>query len=129
MCSSSSPSTSRTECPALVAASVWFLSLRDHGRIERKARRLAMKIGQVCTRDAVSVSASAPLIEAAQLMCQNQVGAAVVVVAPGERPTVIGIITDRDIVRVQLERVADLSRVRVADVMTRDPLVLNEDES
>jgi len=88
-----------------------------------------MKIGQVCTRNAVSISASAPLIEVAQLMCDKQVGAVVVIAAPAERPTTLGIITDRDIVRAQIERASDLSRIRVADVMTPDPLVLNENES
>ncbi len=88
-----------------------------------------MKIGQVCTRGVATITSSAPLIEVARLMCERQVGAVVVVSSPNERPVPIGIITDRDIVRAQLERVADLSRVRVEEVMTRDPLVLPEEES
>jgi CBS domain-containing protein len=88
-----------------------------------------MKVGQVCTPDPVTVSASAPLSDAAQLMCSRHVGSVVVIGSPAEHPTALGILTDRDIVRVQLERVADLSRVSVADVMTRNPLVLDEEES
>jgi len=88
-----------------------------------------MNAGQVCTKGAVSVSASAPLSEVAQLMCDRHVGAVVVTVTPSDRPVVAGIITDRDIVRAQLERTADLSRLSAGDIMTRDPLVLNEQES
>ena len=40
-----------------------------------------------------------------------------------------GIITDRDIVRAQLERVADLSRLSAGQVMTRNPLVIGEENS
>ncbi len=88
-----------------------------------------MKLGDIATRGAISVSRAAPLIEAAQLMCERGVGAVVVVESPADRPTPVGIVTDRDIVRAQLERVADLSRLRIADVMSRDPLVLAAEES
>jgi CBS domain-containing protein len=88
-----------------------------------------MNVGQVCTRGAISVPASAPLSEAAQVMYDRHVGAVVVTKAPMDQPVVVGIITDRDIVRAQLNRAADLAQLRAEDVMTRDPLVLNEQES
>ncbi len=87
-----------------------------------------MKIATVCTKGAITVSPSAPLSEAAQIMCSRNVGTVVVTVSPADRPVVVGIITDRDIVRAQLHRVSDLSRLSVAEVMTPDPLVLNEQE-
>jgi len=61
-------------------------------------------------------------------MRAEQVGAVIVVRATGERARVIGIITDRDIVRTQLRRTADLSAIAAQEAMTRDPLVLPESE-
>jgi CBS domain-containing protein len=87
-----------------------------------------MKIGEMCTRGAVYVPQSATLRDAATLMMNGRVGSVVVVEKSTAKPVPIGIVTDRDIVRAQLEHVADLSRLRVADVMTKAPLVLNSDE-
>jgi CBS domain-containing protein len=88
-----------------------------------------MNVGEACTRGALTVSPSAPLSDVAEIMCDRHVGAVVVTEAPLDKPVVVGIITDRDIVRAQLEHTADLSRLRTGEVMTRDPLVLNEQES
>ncbi len=87
-----------------------------------------MNIGEMCTRGAVSVPESASLREVAPLMNERHVGAIIVVSKSTPQATVVGIITDRDIVRSQLEHVADLSRLRVADVMTPAPLTLRNDE-
>ena len=88
-----------------------------------------MNVGQICTRAVVSVTRSAPLIEVARLMCEHHVGTVVVINSHAE-PTAapVGIITDRDVVRAQLERVADLSRVQAGEIMTRDPLMVWENE-
>ena len=87
-----------------------------------------MRVGDLCRRHVASVGAAAPLSAAAQLMCEQQVGAVIVTAAPADGPIAVGILTDRDIVRAQLEGTAALSEIRVADVMSRDPLVLTEDE-
>jgi len=87
-----------------------------------------MKVGDLCRRQVVSVSAAAPLSAAAQLMCEQRVGAVIVTAAPAEGPIAVGVLTDRDIVRAQLGGTAALSEIRIADVMTREPLVLTEDE-
>ena len=87
-----------------------------------------MRVGELCSRNVVAVSAAAPVIEAARLMCQQCVGAVIVTAVPAESAVVVGVVTDRDIVRAQLDRVVDLGQLRVADVMTRDPLVLSEDD-
>jgi len=86
-----------------------------------------MKVGDLCNRKIVSVSASAPVSEAAQLMCEQRVGAVVVTAARAQGEMAIGMLTDRDIVCAQLDRAADLSQLRAADIMTGDPLVLNAD--
>jgi|SRR5581483_365539 len=88
-----------------------------------------MQVGEMCSRGVVYVSENAPLREVAVAMNERQVGAIVVVLSRGtSQPEAVGIITDRDIVRAQLEHVADLSRVRVADVMTPAPFTLSTDE-
>ncbi len=86
-----------------------------------------MRVGDLCNRRAVTVSASATVREAAQLMCEERVGAVVVTATPAYGPVAIGMLTDRDIVCAQLDRAADLAQLRIGDIMTGDPLVLNAD--
>ena len=88
-----------------------------------------MKVGDLCTREAVTVNASAQVRDAARLMCEERIGAVVVTATPDESPVAIGMLTDRDIVRAQLDHTPDFGQLRVGDVMTRDPLVLNEESS
>lgn len=88
-----------------------------------------MNIGQICSRTVVSVPVNASLATVAELMRDRHVGAVVVTTSPLDRPVPVGIITDRDIVRAQLEATADLSRLSARDAMTRDPLVLAENDS
>jgi len=84
-----------------------------------------MSVAEVCTRGAVTVLSSAALDEVAAIMRDRHVGAVVVTKAPLDAPVVVGIVTDRDIVRAQLERAEPLSRMRADEVMTRNPLILN----
>ena len=88
-----------------------------------------MNVGGLCSRPAVSAAASATLSEVAELMRNRSVGAVVITKAPRDRPEAVGIITDRDIVQAQLDHVADLSRLSAEQVMTREPLELNEQDS
>ncbi len=87
-----------------------------------------MNVGDICSRGPIHVTENASLRDVAQLMHEYHVGA-VVVTRPGAQPIATGIITDRDVVRAQLEHVADLSRLRVADVMTSNPFTLRSDET
>jgi CBS domain-containing protein len=69
-----------------------------------------------------------PLADAARTMIASHVGALVVVErsgAAGRKP--VGILTDRDLVRGQLRRGADLFCLTVEDVMTPDPLTVGID--
>ncbi len=84
-----------------------------------------MNVGDLCTRSVIAVSTSAPLSEVAQLMSARHVGA-IVVTAEAH---VVGVITDRDIVRSQFERTSDLSRLSAGETMTANPLVLDQGES
>ena len=84
-----------------------------------------MNVGQECSRPAATVALSATLAEAAVLMRERNVGAVIVTQSPSDRPTAVGVITDRDIVRAQLDHTADLSSLRVEQAMSRDPLEIN----
>jgi CBS domain-containing protein len=88
-----------------------------------------MKIGDICTRNAITVSPAATLAEVARLMRDRNVGAVIVTKAPLDQPVAVGIITDRDIACTQLDRHCDLNSLSAADAMTRNPLVVNEEDS
>jgi CBS domain-containing protein len=89
----------------------------------------AANLGQVCTQRAVTICANVPLTEAKQLMRERGVDALVVIASPVTRPTALGIITQQDIARSAVRRAADLSRVRISDVLSRDPLVFDQNET
>ncbi len=89
-----------------------------------------MSVGSLCSRPPVTVQTGAPIADVAVLMRDRHVGAVVVTDSRGDRPPrATGIITDRDIVRAQLARTADLSRLSAGEIMTRDPLVIGAEES
>jgi CBS domain-containing protein len=62
-------------------------------------------------------------------MRRRNVGCVIVVEQRGKPLVPIGIVTDRDIVRALPEHAGNLGTLPVADVMSRDPLVLRENES
>ncbi len=86
-----------------------------------------MKVGDVCTRAVHVAYPSDPLVEAARNMCARHVGALVVVEPGDESRRPIGILTDRDVVRGQRARAADLFCLTVADVMTPRPMSVTVD--
>jgi CBS domain-containing protein len=89
----------------------------------------AVNVGQVCTQRAVTICANAPLMEAKQVMCDRGVDAVVVIASAVTRPTALGIITQQDIARADVVRAANISRLRVSDVLSRDPLVFDQNEA
>jgi len=86
-----------------------------------------MNIGSLCSRRVASISESASLRDVARLMRDEQVGA-VVVMRGTAPPRVVGMITDRDILRTQLKRAADLASISAQEAMTSDPLVFPAQE-
>ncbi|HTY49014.1 MAG TPA: CBS domain-containing protein [Steroidobacteraceae bacterium] len=88
-----------------------------------------MNLGNLCRRHFVTAQTGAPVSEVATLMRDEHVGAVIVTDAARDQQRVLGIITDRDIVRAQLSRTADLSRLSAGEVMTHNPLVLSELDS
>lgn len=87
-----------------------------------------MNAGSVCKHGAVTVAPTDDLIAAAHVMREKHVGYLVVSDARiGGR--VIGVLTDRDIVVAVLAQEVDVRALKVGDVMTRDPLVIEAGQS
>lgn len=87
-----------------------------------------MNIGEMCTREVYVVNPGEPLLQAAEEMRQRNVGRIMVVEQRGNSLVPIGIVTDRHIVRALPEHPGNLGALPVADIMTRDPLALRENE-
>jgi CBS domain-containing protein len=90
-----------------------------------------MNIGSLCRREVVTVDAGEGLTQAARLMRQRHVGYLVVVESNSASTDlkVTGVLTDRDIVTAVVAKEADARTLKVADVMTRNPLLANESGS
>ena len=88
-----------------------------------------MNVGTLCKRRPVTALPSTSLSEVARLMRDEHVGAVIVVRGEPSGRQVCGIVTDRDIVHAQLRRTADLSSISAEEAITRNPLVLGEDET
>jgi CBS domain-containing protein len=89
----------------------------------------ASEVGRICRRNVASISPGEDVATAARLMRSGHVGFLVVAEEPavgrGRRP--VGVLTDRDIVVAVIARDADPHSLKVADVMTRNPLMVSED--
>ncbi len=88
-----------------------------------------MNIGDVRSPEVVVTYPDRPLAEAARLMRDKHIGALVVLEGHESQRRPRGMLTDRDIVRGQVEKRADLHCLIVADVMSCDPLCLRSDMS
>ena len=82
-----------------------------------------MNIASLCTRDVVGIRADAPLHEAATRMCEEHVGALVVVTSE-EPPKVVGIVTDRDLAIDVLGKEGSPADLRVGDLAKSPPLAV-----
>lgn len=85
-----------------------------------------MEIGELCSREVYLVRRNEPLVDAVREMHRRHVGCVVVVEDHADLLVPVGIVTDRDVLRGQVSRRADLSTLTVQDVMSPDPLTLSE---
>lgn len=83
-----------------------------------------MRVRDLYTPAAQVTQPDRPLAEAARTMLESHVGSLIVVEPSGTAYRPVGILTDRDIVRGELKRSADLFCLTVGDVMTADPFTL-----
>ena len=91
-----------------------------------------MNVGEICIRNVVTVQEFDEVTKAAQLMREQHVGYLVVAapklgVESGFVP--IGVLTDRDIVVGVVAKETDPKALRVGDLMTRQPVVVEESAS
>ena len=84
-----------------------------------------MNTGQIASKPAVTVPLGASLEQAAEIMLRWHTGTVVVTENLDGHLRATGILTDRDIVRARLAHSGALSTLNVADIMTREPLVLD----
>ena len=67
-----------------------------------------------------SIDADRTVLDAVALLVEHRIGALLV---RDDRGAIAGIISERDVLRECLHRSAELGRIRIADVMTRDLVV------
>lgn len=89
-----------------------------------------MNAGSVCKRGVVTVTPADDLVAAAHLMREKHVGY-LIVSEQGRHISkrVVGVLTDRDIVVAVLAQEVDAHALKVGDVMTREPLLIEEGQS
>lgn len=80
-------------------------------------------ITALCTREVVGIDAGASLRDAATLMCEEHVGALVVMTGT-EPPKVVGIVTDRDLALEVLGRTGDPDDLKVGHLAKSPPLAV-----
>lgn len=90
-----------------------------------------MNVAKICKRNVVTVRENSDLTLAAELMREKHIGYLIVVEPiPGEATSKpVGVLTDRDIVVSVIARQIDPSALRVGDVMTRHPVLIEEGHS
>lgn len=89
-----------------------------------------MTIGEVCTRDVVSVRREDGVLTVAQIMRDRHVGDVVVLEGDGAERRPVGILTDRDIVVGIVAQAPDkLAQLQVRDVFVGGLLTVNEQDS
>jgi CBS domain-containing protein len=86
---------------------------------------MGQSIESVMTTDVETVEADAPLVEAAKLMDEHDIGDVVVV----DGGSVKGIVTDRDITVRAVARGASPTETKVSEVMSGDPVCLSPDQT
>lgn len=81
------------------------------------------RVGDLVKRPPITVRPEASVREAVSIMHRENIGSVVVTDLEGR---VLGIFTERDLVRVVAEGIP--LETRIAEVMTRNPVVVREDE-
>jgi len=82
-----------------------------------------MTVGQIVKRKAVIVKPENTIERVARILSRHKVGSAVVV----EDDEIVGVITDRDILDKVVARGRDPKTVKVREVMTRNPITIEDD--
>ncbi|MDQ4065568.1 MAG: CBS domain-containing protein [Actinomycetota bacterium] len=87
---------------------------------------MAERIRDIMTHDPATLSASASVAEAAQLMRDSDIGDVIVL---GDGNEIAGIVTDRDIAVQVVADNRDASSTKVGEIASRDLVTISPDES
>lgn len=82
-----------------------------------------MDLTHLCTREVVGIDAQASLRDAAALMCDEHVGA-LVIVTGDEPPQVVGVVTDRDLTLEVLGRGETPADIRIGHLAKAPPMAV-----
>ncbi len=85
-----------------------------------------LRVSDVMSRDLVVAYPEETVVDAARKMAENNVGS-VIVVDRYEKSRVVGILTESDIVKRVVAKGLNPSETLVEDVMTRNPIIVEED--
>lgn len=88
-----------------------------------------MNLEQLQSRPVYTIAPEQPLAQAAQLMLDRGLGALVVVEERDGARRPVGMLTDRDVVRGQLQHRSDLHCLLVADVMSAPAVCVSEQQN
>lgn len=88
-----------------------------------------LDVGEICNRTVVFANEDMPLKEAAGLMRTEHVGSLVIVREAQAGRIVVGMLTDRDVAIVAVAREFDPQTLRVADVMSGNPVTARAADS
>lgn len=85
-----------------------------------------LRAADIMTREVITAKPTETVVDAARKMDQYKIGSVVVVSIEDER-RVVGILTEADIVRRVVARGLDPRTTLIGDVMTKNPIVVQED--
>lgn len=86
-----------------------------------------MSAGEICNREVIVIQRDATIVEAAKLMRQFHVGALIVVEKRDGRQIPAGVVTDRDLVVVEVVATElDAAVITVGDIMAAEVFTIKE---
>jgi len=85
-----------------------------------------VRVEDVMSSPPITVGEDATVYQAAVIMAENNIGSLIVV---DENGSLLGIVTERDIVRKVVAKAADPRKVRVGEIMSRNPYYVTSDDS
>jgi len=88
-----------------------------------------MQLGEICTRNAVTVERRTPVQETARLMRSHHVGNVIVVDRSNKGLKPVGIVTDRDIVVQVIAAGLDPAGLTAGDIMALDLITAPQDQN
>lgn len=115
-----------------------FVEAEGHSRLKsaveaqgRASELIQLRCRALLSRSLVWVASDACVRDAARIMAEQSVACVVVMTTPAEQetPEICGIVTDRDLRTRVVAAGLDGEQTSVSDIMTKDPVSIDADES